>query len=241
MSDQLKAIHPASVKARGDGDTGEFESIVSVFSNVDLQADVVEPGAYADWIEELKAGDDPLPVIWSHDWSDPLSHIGEAKDVAELLPGDERLPERIKDLGGLWVLGQMDMDLMDKSNAAGAKARHIWKLLKGRRVRNFSFHYDIVEQGFGKSTEGRNVRLLKKLRVNEVGPTFMGVNRETDLVSAKAGAGLTADEVAALRAMIARDNPAAQATEGTPKGHLPRLDPVTVLANSAVLLGELDV
>jgi HK97 family phage prohead protease len=171
---------PALVKAAGTADglaEGEFIALVSVFGNKDSYGDIVVPGAYAEDIAEWKLSGDPLPVIWSHDWSDPESHIGAAKDWRELLPGDAELPEKLKPYGGLLVHGQNDV-------ADNARAARVSKLLAGRRVKQFSFAYDELESGFG-TYNGLEGWLLKKLHVFEVGPTLVGANQATDLLGAK--------------------------------------------------------
>ena len=86
-------------KADGLDEDGQFEAIVSVFNNKDSVGDVVRPGAFLDDLTAWKDSGDPLPVIWSHDWANPESHIGvvlEAKETEE----------------GLWVKGQLDLDGM---------------------------------------------------------------------------------------------------------------------------------
>jgi HK97 family phage prohead protease len=171
---------PALVKAAGPADglaDGEFIALVSVFGNKDAYGDIVVPGAYAEDIAEWKLSGDPLPVIWSHDWSDPESHIGAAKDWRELLPGDAELPEKLKPFGGLLVHGQNDV-------ADNARAARVSKLLAGRRVKQFSFAYDELESGFG-TYNGIEGWLLKRLHVFEVGPTLVGANQSTDLLGAK--------------------------------------------------------
>lgn len=184
----------AHVKA--DGDSGEFEAIVSVFNNVDSVGDVVMPGAFADTLKSWADSGSKIPVIWSHQWADPEAHIGEVSEAKELLPGDPLLPDHLKALGGLYVKGAFDDD---------AKAQKVRRLLKGGRVRNFSFAYDIKD-GAAAERGGRPVYELRKLDLLEVGPTLIGANRETDLVAAKAGKVLSAKNVGRLdqaRSLIA--------------------------------------
>lgn len=172
---------PAHVKAAGEQDglaAGQFEAIVSVFGNVDHGGDVVLPGAFSRSLAEWKAAGDPIPVIWSHQIGDPDSHIGVVLDAAELLAGDERLPEKLRDNGGLWVRGQLDLD--------EPRAAKVHRLLKGRRVKQFSFSYDIRDGALGER-DGRDVYELRDLDLFEVGPTLLGMNAATDLVGAKAG------------------------------------------------------
>lgn len=157
---------PAHIKAAGTTDgleEGQFEAIVSVFGNVDTYGDVVMPGAFAETLEAWTAKGDPIPVIWSHRWSDPEMHVGYVLEAEE----------REK---GLWVKAQLDLDM--------PTAKTVNRLLKGRRVTQFSFAYDEVETGWGKRDD-RDVYELRKLDVIEVGPTLLGVNQDTELLAAK--------------------------------------------------------
>lgn len=235
----------ASVKADPTNDTGEFEAIVSVFGVVDSYGDVVMPGAFAESLDAWKASGNPIPVIWSHQWGDPDSHIGEVVEAAELLPGDARLPEPLKALGGLWIKGRNDL--------SEPKAAKVHRLLKGRRVTQFSFAYDIVDAAQVTKNEKR-VYELRKLNVLEVGPTLIGVNRSTELLAAKAGRVLSSKNVDALsqaRDLIsevlssAAEDPAkAQATDldppsdaksSEPATSVPALDPFAVLTLTTLI------
>lgn len=171
-------VHIKAVEEDGGG-KGVFEGIVSVFGNVDFYGDKVMPGAFADTLEEWKASGNPIPVVWSHMYHDPDYHIGEVLEAAELLPEDERLPEDLKALGGLWVRGRIDLD------EDAAKARRVHRLLKGRRVTQFSFSYDVLEGAFVQ-TEDESFYELRKLKLYEVGPTLIGANQETELLAVKA-------------------------------------------------------
>lgn len=156
---------PVMVKADSiDEEAGTFEAIVSVFNNIDSVGDVVMPGAFSDDLAEWAAKGDPIPVIWSHRWEDPEYHVGlvlEAKETDE----------------GLWVKAQIDLD--------ESKGQKVFRLLKGRRVTQFSFAYDILD-GAWAERDGVDVYELRKLHVHEVGPTLIGANRDTRLLSAKA-------------------------------------------------------
>lgn len=168
----------------GTGDAGTFEAIVSVFGNVDHVGDVVVPGAFTDSLAEWKASGDPIPIWWSHRMDDPTMNIGAVLDAEELEPGDARIPDwadqHVKANGGLWVRGQIDTGA-DASDKAAATHR----LLKSRRVTQFSYAYDEVDAGPAKQ-DGADVRELRKLRLYEVSPTPIGANELTELVSAKA-------------------------------------------------------
>lgn len=158
---------PAKVKAAGDSDglaEGQFEAIVSVFGNKDSVGDVVMPGAFTDTLADWAAKGDPIPVLWSHSWNDPFAHLGT------VLKAEERDE-------GLWVRGELDLD--------NDKAAQVYRLLKGRRVTQFSFAYDVVE-GAWVEKDDDSFYELRKLDLFEVGPTLIGANQETELLAVKA-------------------------------------------------------
>jgi HK97 family phage prohead protease len=159
---------PARVKAAGveDGlEPGQFTALVAVFGNRDSVGDVIQPGAFTDTLKEWSSIGDPIPVIWSHDWSDPFSHIGSVVKA-------EETPD------GLLVTGQLDTE--------EPKAAKVYNLLKGRRVTQFSFAYDIVEGAWVEPENDQPYYELRKLKLHEVGPTLVGANQETELIAAKA-------------------------------------------------------
>jgi hypothetical protein len=176
---------PARLKADGmDIDaSGEFEAIVSVFGNVDSWGDVVQPGAFADSIDHWKTSANTLPVLWSHRMDDPTFNIGEVLDIAELEPG-RQLPEwvdpHVTQHGGLWVKGRIDT-----GDDASPVAKQALRLMKARRVTQFSYAYDELESGWAK-VDGREVWELRKLKLYEISPTQIGANELTELLAAKA-------------------------------------------------------
>ena len=180
---------PAHFKAADDG-TGTFEAIVAVFGNVDYQGDRIVAGAFADTLADWKAAGDPIPVIYSHQWHDLNAHIGEvsATDAKELLPGDDLLPDSLKDLGGLYVKGTLDVD----DDPIAAKAH---RKMQRRLIREFSFAYDIRDDGEKRGSDGVNE--LLSLDLIEVGPTLKGANPATALIDAKAleAAGIDGDTI----------------------------------------------
>lgn len=165
---------PVQIKAAGaqDGtDEGEFEAIVAAY-NVDSVGDKIIPGAFADSLDEWKASGNPIPVLWSHMSQDPDYHIGWVLDVEERAEG-------------LWVKAQLDPeDLADKNT----KAAKVYKLLKGNRVTQFSFAYDILEGGWIEK-ENEAFYELRKLKLYEVGPTLIGANQTTELLDVKSASG----------------------------------------------------
>lgn len=158
----------ARVKSTGDeGDElgdGQFEALVSVFGNEDSAGDVVTPGAFAKSLAAWEERGDPIPVIWSHEWSDPYAHIGHVLTAEET---DD----------GLQVRAQLDLD--------NPKAEQVYRLLKGRRVTQFSFAFDVRDAAEGTRGE-KSVTELRELALHEVGPCLLGANQATELIAAKA-------------------------------------------------------
>ena len=158
---------PVKVKAVGDSDglgAGVFEAVVSVFGNRDSYGDVVVKGAFADTLAEWESKGDPIPVYWSHRMDDPDFNIGHVLEASET---DQ----------GLQVKAQLDLD--------SPKAAQVYRLLKGRRVTQFSFAYDVLDAEY-VTRDGQEVYELRKLKVYEVGPTPIGANQETELLAVKA-------------------------------------------------------
>lgn len=156
-----KTYEGAEFKAL-DRDKGTFEAIVSVFGNVDLIGDRVVKGAFERNLKEWEASGDPIPVVFSHRWDDLDSHIGKVLQAEER---DE----------GLWVKGQLDMEDED--------ARKVWRLMSDRRIKEFSFAYNVRRERPGD--DGANE--LVDLDIIEVGPTLKGMNPATELLAVKAG------------------------------------------------------
>lgn len=188
-----KSVPVTHVKA-GESDglgEGQFEALVSVVGNKDAYGDVVMSGAFDDTLAEWKASGNPVPVIWSHGYFDATNHIGYLLDAAE---------KTIDGKTGLWVRGQLDISDAPED----AQARKAAKLLRGKRVTQFSFSYDVLEGAPAKSEELGDYYELRKLKLYEVGPTLIGANQETELIDAKALHAL-AVEVKAGRVISAKN------------------------------------
>ena len=145
-----------------NGDKGAFQALVSVFGNVDVVGDRVLPGAFAKSLTRWQERGDPIPIIWSHEWGNPQAHIGAA-DPHDVVETED----------GLVVKGRLDLD--------NPFAAQVFRLLKERRVREFSFGYSIEAERPGK--DGANE--LVDLDLIEAGPTLKGANPNTELLAVK--------------------------------------------------------
>lgn len=167
----------AEFKAAEDSkDPGTFSAIVSVFNNVDdgWIPDRILPGAFA---EALAANPEP-PVVWSHQWGIPP--IGKTLEAKELMPGDALLPESLKDLGGLFMKGQLFIN----EDEAHPTAKQVHVGLKSGALREFSFGYEVADAREVTEDE-ETIREIEKIkRLFEWGPTLVGMNPATELIEA---------------------------------------------------------
>jgi hypothetical protein len=165
MTRQFKTVR-ASIKAAPasvDAAQGYFDALVSVFDTEDLVGDIVEQGAFDKAVKAWQDSGDPVPVVWSHQWDDPMAHIGWVD------PKNIRVTERgleVKD-----AVIDLDTDY----------AKQVHKLLVNRRVKEFSFAYDAKDYVYDQ----RDVRHLKELDFFEIGPTLKGAHPDTELIGAK--------------------------------------------------------
>jgi HK97 family phage prohead protease len=188
-----------------DKRTGEFTAIVSVIGNVDIQGDVVVSGAFTKSLERLRESGNPIPVVWSHDWTDPFAHVGFAwaRNVYEAKPGE--FPQAPQ--GGLVVRGRFDVDK--------PFAKQVYDLVRERRVTEWSFAYDVVKQR--KRSDGANELLV--LDLLEVGPTLKGANEMTTTIDVKARSSSNESEKKAKASSILK------MVEGTAYGDADRYIP----------------
>jgi HK97 family phage prohead protease len=145
---------------------GQFEAYASVFGNVDSYGDVVQRGAFTNTLAEWAASGNFLPVLFGHNMADPDFNLGHVVTAAE----DER---------GLRVRGQLDMD--------SPKAAQVHRMLKGRRLSQLSFAYDVVRGSWGQ-LDGADVYELHEVKLYEVSLVTIGANQETEVLAVKTAA-----------------------------------------------------
>jgi uncharacterized protein len=147
------------VKASTD-EAGRFTALVSVFGNVDLEGDMVMPGAFKRTLEERGLP----PIFYSHQWWDgPIGATEKAEETE----------------GGLVIEGRLFLDLAEK-------ARTVHASMAAGQLREFSFAYEVVESK-SETRDGQDVRLLEELELYEVGPTLVGMNPATELIDVRSG------------------------------------------------------
>lgn len=164
---RIKTVPIGLVKAGVDDGLAEGEFVVypSTFTRVaDSYGDVVAKGAFLDDIDRWKASGDVLPGLFGHRMDDPDYYVAAAIDQGE----DEH---------GWWVKGVFDMD--------SPKGPHVYRLVKGRRVTQLSFAYDVLDSGKATDEAGNTVNELRKLKVYEFSFVPVGANQDTSVLAIK--------------------------------------------------------
>lgn len=149
-----------------ESEEGIVEAYVSVFNNVDSYGDIVKFGAFTDSLE------DEMPrVVWQHDLQRP---IGKTILAIEMDAGDERLPDKLRPYGALYVKGAFNLATRD--------GRDAYEHVKFGSVNEYSFGYE--EQDTTPQPDG--TKFLNKLRIIEWSPVTIGANPLTMTNSIKA-------------------------------------------------------
>jgi HK97 family phage prohead protease len=154
------------LKAGPDDGLGEreFKAYASTWTRTpDSYGDVVAKGAFADTIKRWRASGNVLPILYGHDMADPHKNIAATK----LLIEDEH---------GLLVHGVFDDTEM---------ATKVYELVKGRRLSQLSFAYDVVQQAPVTLDGGIKANELRKVRLYEVSLVMVGANQDTEVLAVK--------------------------------------------------------
>lgn len=160
----------AEIKAGPDDGLaeGQFIGYASVFGNKDSYGDVVMPGAFTNDLAQWEAKGDPIPTLFGHNMSDPDFNIGWVLEAKE----DDK---------GLLVKVQLDLD--------NPKSLQTYRLLKGRRINQMSFAYDVLAGGWAKRQtddgETEEYYELRELKLYEVSVVPVGANQETEILDVK--------------------------------------------------------
>lgn len=167
------ALSARQIKAGPDDGLGDgvFTAYASVFGNKDSYGDVVVKGAFADDLKEWDESGQNIPLLFGHNMSDPDFNLGHVVDAKE-------------DDHGLLVTAQLDLE--------NPKAAQVYRMLKGKRINQMSFAYDVIEAGEAeRDVDGvkEHVYELRKLKTYEVSVVTIGANQETEVLAVKSAAG----------------------------------------------------
>lgn len=145
---------PAEYKAPGD--TGTFSGYASIFGNVDLGGDIVERGAFKEFVTNAEG---KVVTLWQHDTRQPIG-------VATVH----------QDMKGLAFEGALVME--------DATARRAHAHMKAGSVRGMSIGFDVLANGSRMSEDGAT-RHLTDLKLWEISVVTWGMNPLATVLDAK--------------------------------------------------------
>ncbi|MFB2551007.1 HK97 family phage prohead protease [Ensifer soli] len=164
---RTKAYAPLSISTVGA--EGRFTGYASLFGEVDLGKDAIEPGAFSKSL--VKRGASGVRMLFQHDPAEP---IGAWKTIRE----DER---------GLFVEGQLAIGV--------ERAREVYQLLKGRALDGLSVGFQTLRSRTDRGSGVRRILeadlweisivtfpMLPSARVSNVKNARWFRDRETELV-----------------------------------------------------------
>ena len=144
---------------------GQFLVYPSTFTRTpDSYGDVVAKGAFLDDIKAWKESGNVLPGLFGHRMDDPDYFIAGAIEEGE----DEH---------GWWVKGEFDLE--------NPKARQVYRLVKGRRLSQLSFAYDVIDEAGVVLEDGTKANELRRLKRYEFSFVPVGANPDTSVVAVK--------------------------------------------------------
>lgn len=160
---------PVRIKAGPDDglDEGQFSAYASVFGNLDSYGDIVVKGAFADDLKRWDESGNPIPLLFGHNMSDPDYNLGHVVNAVE----DDK---------GLLVTAQLDLE--------NPKAMQTYRMLKGRRINQMSFAYDVLDEETVEVAAGVKANELRELKLYEVSVVTIGANQETEVLAVKSAA-----------------------------------------------------
>ena len=144
------------------GDHGEISGYFATFhhDHGDSYGDVIRKGAFKKTIEERKKTGHPFPLCFNHDFS---MIIGMVTDIGE-------------DNFGAWFKAKF---------FSSEKAQEIRNIVKSGVLWQFSFAFDILDQGKIKAGDGSMVNELRELELYEISIVTVPANDRATITDIK--------------------------------------------------------
>ncbi|HHX46861.1 MAG TPA: HK97 family phage prohead protease [Brevibacterium sp.] len=164
---KIKSLPIGAVKAGPDDGLKDGEFVVypaTFIRKPDAYGDVIAKGAFARTIKEWQESGNVLPGLFGHRMDDPDFFVASALEMDE----DEH---------GWRVKGVFDLE--------SPKAAQVYRLVKGRRLSQLSFAYDVRDEGRVELDDGQKANELRDLKVYEFSFVPIGANQDTSVVAVK--------------------------------------------------------
>ena len=183
---KIKNLPIGNVKAGPEDGLKDGEYLVypaTFIRKPDAYGDVIAKGAFLDDIKAWKESGNTQPGLFGHRMDDPNMFVGGAIDMGE-------------DDHGWWVKGEFDLE--------NPTAAQVYRLVKGRRLNQLSFAYDVLEEGKTDLGDGEVANELRKVKVYEHSFVPVGANQDTSVVAVKAITDALTYEAKAGRVLAAK-------------------------------------
>ena len=187
---RIKEARIGRVKAGPDDglEDGQFIVYPSTFTRTpDSYGDVVAKGAFLDSLESWASKGLTIPGLFGHRMDDPDFYVAWAEETGE-------------DDHGWWVKGRFDLE--------SPKGGQVYRLVKGRRLNELSFAYDVIDEAPVTLEDGTKANELRKVDVLEFSFVPRGANPDTSVVAVKALADVAAAQMKAGRVLSAKNESA---------------------------------
>ena len=146
-------------------DIGKISGYFSTYDRIpDSYGDIVAPGAFTDTIKARKESGHPFPLCWNHDLNMIIGFVN---------------PDDIEDTenGPLMTATFFDTQLAQEKR----------ELVKSGVVYQFSFAYDVLDQGPVELEDGVKANELRKLDLFEISIVPIPANQNAVMTDIKAG------------------------------------------------------
>lgn len=187
-------------------DAGNFEGYASVFNNIDLGDDLIEPGAFVK-VKTTRAG--RLKLALFHDLT---RLVGSA--------------EFQQDDYGLFLRGRVNLNV--------SYARDAYELMKEGTLDSMSIGFNIMKDAM-EQREGRQIRIIKQAELWEASIVPFGMNPEAQVTSVKSDIRLF-ESALRERMGLSQKEAAAVASLGYPAIHRDGEDAATATVEELKLL-----
>lgn len=124
-----------------DEKEGKFSGYGAAFGNVDWYRDIIEKGAFSDWISQNKGSE--LPLLWQHSGDQPIG----------IIPVDSMYEDDF----GLFISPELVMEV--------SKAKDAYHLMKRKAIKGLSIGWTSPSSTFDQET---GITKLHKINLWEI-------------------------------------------------------------------------
>ena len=170
-----------SFSVKADEDSGTISGYFSTYDRIpDSYGDVIAPGAFTDTIKARMESGHPFPLCWNHDLDQIIGSVDPA-----YIKDDEHGPH-------------MTARFFDTPLAQEKR-----EIVKSGVVYQFSFAFDILDQGPVELEDGVKANELRKLDLFEISVVPIPANPRAEMTEVKSGRRNSKKDADTIRQAIA--------------------------------------